>query len=58
MCNKFLDEYPCINVKEKTFLLNKGIRYSFVKIIEGVTTWKFTKSTELFTALAEYNLNK
>lgn len=58
MCNKILDEYPCTEVKEKTFLLNKGIRYSFVKIIQGVTTWKFEKTTELFIALTEYNLTK
>lgn len=58
MCNKILDEYPCVSVKEKVFLMNKGIRYSFVKIVEGTTIWKFPKSVKLFNALAEYNLNK
>jgi len=58
MCKKFLKEYSCIDVKEKVFLLNKGIRYNFVKIVDKVTVWKYPKTTELFIALAEYNLNK
>ena len=57
--NKFLNEYPCTYIDEYKFLQAKGFRYSFVKVIDGVTTWKYKKSESLYEALQEYyNKNK
>lgn len=36
------------------YLLSKGITYSFVKDICGVTTYKYTKTPELFKALVSF----
>jgi len=53
----FLNEYPCTYHKEYLFLKSKGFRYSFVKLIDGVTAWKYAKSAELYDALKEFYLN-
>ena len=39
------------------YLLEHGIRYTFVKEINGVTTWKYKKNEELFLTLAEFYAN-
>ena len=36
------------------YLLSKGIKYCFVKDIHGVTTYKYTKTPELFKALVSF----
>ena len=36
------------------FLKNKGIKYEFVKNINGVDTYKYTKTKQLFLALYEF----
>ena len=36
------------------YLQSKGINYSFVKEIDGVTTYKYTKTPELFLALVSF----
>lgn len=53
---KFIDkEYSCTYSKECAFLMEKGIRYTFVKVDENkMTIWKFKKTRELFLALAEF----
>ena len=51
---KFDKEYSTQYTPEKEFLLSKGIRPSFVKVINEVTTYKYCKTPELFNALAFY----
>lgn len=48
---RFDKEYSTQYTPEKEYLLNKGIKPSFVKIVDGVTTYKYTKTSELFSAL-------
>ena len=47
-------EYSCTWNMEQEFLTSKGIRYTFVKTIDGVTVWKYKKTTLLFDALSEF----
>lgn len=49
---KFDKEYSTQYTPEKDYLLTVGIKPSFVKVVDGVTTYKYTKSSELFKALA------
>ena len=35
-----------------------GIKYSFVKEIDGVTTYKYTKTSKLFKALESFYIDK
>ena len=37
--------------------MKHGIRYTFVKEIDGVTVWKFKKTEELFNILADFYSN-
>ena len=54
---KFDKEYATQFIDEVKFLKNKGIKYEFVKNINGVDTYKYTKTKQLFLALYEfYNL--
>lgn len=39
------------------YLMMHGIRYTFVKEVDGVTVWKFAKDVRLFTVLAEFYQN-
>lgn len=48
---KFDKEYSTQYNREREFLLEHGIRPSFVKIIDGATTYKYTKTPELFKLL-------
>ncbi len=60
MCDKnkkFDKEYATSYVKEKQFLDSCGIRYAFVKNLNGITTFKYTKTFELFNALSEFYRN-
>jgi hypothetical protein len=54
---KFDAEYPCQWSKENQFLTEHGIRYAFVKTIDGVTTWKYTKNLALFETLCLFYKN-
>ena len=45
---KFDKEYQTQYSPEKDFLLSVGIKPTFIKVINGVTTYKYTKSSELF----------
>ena len=51
---KFDKEYATQYEREMIFLASKGIRYTFVKTINGLTTYKYTKTKQLFSALAEF----
>ena len=37
--------------------MKHGIRYTFVKEIDGVTVWKFKKTEKLFHVLADFYSN-
>ena len=51
---KFDKEYSTQYTPEMEYLKSKGISPSFVKVVNGVTTYKYTKTPELFNALAIY----
>ncbi len=51
---KFDKEYSTQFVPEMKYLLSKGIKYSFVKEMNGITTYKYTKTPELFAALVSF----
>lgn len=55
---KFDMEYFTQYTPEKDYLLLNGIKPSFVKIINGVTTYKYTKTPELFKLLAIFYAQK
>lgn len=44
-------EYSTQYVPEMKYLQSLGIDYSFVKKVNGVTTYKYKKTSELFKAL-------
>lgn len=50
----FDKEYSTQYTPEKEYLMNKGIKPSFIKEINGVTTYKYTKTSELFLALVYF----
>ena len=52
--NKFINEYPCTYVEEHKFLQRLGFKYNFVKVVDGVTTWKYPKSPELYESLIRF----
>lgn len=47
-------EYSTQYTPEMKYLQLKGINYSFVKEINGVTTYKYTKTSKLFQALMDF----
>ena len=54
---KFDKEYATQFIDEVKFLKNKGIKYEFVKSVNGIDIYKYTKTKQLFLALYEfYNL--
>lgn len=53
---KYDKEYSTQYTPEKDYLLSKGIKPSFVKIINEVTTYKYQKTSELFNALMFFYL--
>lgn len=48
---KFDKEYQTNWVTEQIYLSDCGIRYEFVKNINGVTTYKYKKTAKLFKCL-------
>lgn len=44
-------EYSTQYLPEVEYLKTHGIRYTFVKVINGVSTYKYTKSPQLFRLL-------
>ena len=51
-------EYSTQYTPEKEYLLKCGIKPSFIKIINEVTTYKYKKTSELFKALAFFYANQ
>lgn len=51
---KFDKEYATQYLQETAFLRDKGIKQTFVKTVNGLTTYKYKKTKELFSALAEF----
>ena len=52
-------EYSTQYVPEMKFLKEHGINYTFVKSVNGVDTYKYTKTSKLFALLTEfYNQKK
>lgn len=51
---KFDKEYQSQFFAEICYLTEKGIRYTFVKKVNGLITYKYKKTKELFEALAEF----
>ena len=51
---KYDKEYHTQYTPEKDYLLSKNIKPSFVKEINGVTTYKYTKTPALFLALVSF----
>jgi len=47
-------EYSTQHTPEKEYLLQNGIKPSFVKIIDGITTYKYTKTATLFKLLSVF----
>lgn len=54
MNKKFDKEYSTQYVSEMKYLKECGIKYKFVKVIHGVTTYKYTKTSTLFNALSRF----
>lgn len=57
MCDKnkkFDKEYATSYIKEKQYLDSCGIKYAFVKEINGITTFKYTKTSKLFDSLSQF----
>ena len=48
---KFDSEYSTQYVKEMQYLLQNNIKYTFVKEIYVITTYKYKKTPELFRIL-------
>lgn len=52
---KFDKEYATQWLKEVDYLRSIGIEPSFDKNVDGVKTFKYTKTKELFEALAKFH---
>jgi len=55
---KFDKEYSTQWNEERDYLKSIGIMYTFVKEINGISTYKYTKSSELFNALGIFYAQK
>ena len=55
---KFDKEYQTQYLSEVNYLTEKGIRYTFVKKVNNLLTWKYEKSEILFLALSEFYSEK
>lgn len=51
-------EYSTQWVDEMKYLKQRDIPYSFVKEINGITTYKYKKTKELFDSLSLFYSNK
>lgn len=54
---KYDKEYSTQWIAEKEWLSKHGIKYVFVKSNNGITTYKYTKTLELFKSLVEFYEN-
>jgi len=51
---RFDKEYSSQFTKEMEYLRDNGVRYNFVKSIDGISTYKYTKNETLFNLLAQF----
>lgn len=51
---KFDKEYQTQYLAEVNWLAERDIRYTFVKKVNGLTTYKYEKTRKLFEALLEF----
>ena len=54
MQRKYDHEYSTQWIKEKEYLSQHGVRYTFVKLIDNVSTYKYEKNETLFKLLAQF----
>lgn len=54
---KFDKEYSTQYTPEKEYLQSVGIKPTFVKVINEITTYKYTKNAKLFEALRVFYAN-
>lgn len=57
MIQNSFNEYYCSCGNEHMYLHKLGFKYNFVKKIDGVTIWKYNKTSDLFEALLKYYKN-
>jgi hypothetical protein len=60
MLNKkrFDKEYQTQWNEERDYLESVGVKYCFVKEIDGISTYKYAKTSKLFNALRNFYLLK
>lgn len=58
MDKKFDKEYSTQWVEEMQWLKKRGVKYSFVKTINGITTYKYKKTSHLFGLLTLFYNSK
>ena len=51
------NDYITSNSDEVQELRRCGIRYTFVKVVDGITIWKYDKNPRLFEVLKNYYIN-
>lgn len=51
---KWDKEYSTQYLPEVIYLNSVGIKYTFVKVIDGVDTYKYNKNSELFHYLEKF----
>ena len=51
---KFDKEYSTTYIKEKQYLDKCGIRYAFVKEVNGITIYKYKMTSELYKCLSSF----
>lgn len=51
---KFDKEYSTQWIAEKNWLSEHGIKYSFVKQVNGIDTYKYKKTLKLFQCLTDF----
>lgn len=54
---KIDQEYATQYIPEKQYLWGCNVRPTFIKVINGVTTYKYEKTPELFSALVKFYSN-
>ena len=55
---KYDKEYSTQYTPEKEYLYNLGIKPSFIKVVNEVTTYKYVKTSDLFKALEVFYAQK
>ena len=47
-------EYWCMSFREQVYLRDNGIKYTFIKVEDGVTIYKYKKTAKLFRVLSRF----